>query len=224
MDRMQLGTEEYALLEEKREKKWWQEYGCALPEIMWGLERIICGGSERTLLQLWDTLNNKDFFEKYKNVKEIAQIYIIMLIFKTEKEAGVKIGILDKGRSYSQLCLYMQKIKFLLYRVDFEITKDAGDEFIAYYREQGTSTVMLEILLNTTVIRTKSVAYKIWSLFCRYKMIREEIFIGCFIEEKFPGDSEIACRLGTLYGMCGYKDLEKEWNEKALQYINRGNA
>ncbi|MBU5474794.1 hypothetical protein [Roseburia sp. MSJ-14] len=211
-------TEQFAIEEEARENRWQQEYGKKLPEVMAQIDQLLKEGTEEAKWKLHAMFLDKDFFDKYKQTDEMANMYVIMQIFERERNSGITPGILDSGRDAEQLRNYIQSIKFLLYRLDFEIDEQAGEKLIAYFQEQNTSTIVIETMLTTVVMRPFIVVRKLEQLFEQHHMLKELFMIYNFINDKYPGNKRILKKQAELYARTGHQELAQQCMEQIGDY------
>ncbi len=203
-------TEQFAIEEEERENQWQQEYGKKLPIVMEQINELLKEGTEEAKWKIHGMFLDKSFFEKYKQTDAMATMYVIMQIFERERNGGITPGILDSGRDVIQLRNYIQTIKFLLFRLDFDIDAQAGEKLIQYFKEQNTSTIVIETMLTTVVMRPIVVVRKLERLFEQHQMLKELFMIYNFINEKYPGNKRVLKKQAELYGRVGYQELEQQ--------------
>ena len=207
-------TEQFAIEEEERENQWQKEYGEKLPLKLEQMDRLLKEGTEEAKWKLQAMFLDKSFFNKYKQTDEMAMMYVVMLIFEKERNSGITSGILDAGRDIAQLRDYIQSMKFLLYRLDFDIEEEAGEKLIQYFKEQNTSTVVIEMMMTTVVMRPLIVAQKLEKLFEQHYMLKELLMIYNFINKERPGNYRILWEQAKLYEKIGYHELAQEcWSQ-----------
>lgn len=203
-------TEQFAIEEEERENKWQKEYGEKLPLVLEQMDQLLKEGTEGAKWKLHAMFLDKSFLDKYKQTDEIATMYVIMQIFERERSRGITPGILDQKRDIAQLRKYIQSMKFLLYRLDFDIDEGAGDKLVQYFKEQNTSTIVIETMLKKVVMRPFSVVQKLEKLFEQHHMLKELFMIYSFINERYPGNYRILAKQAELYEQAGYLEQSQE--------------
>lgn len=211
-------TEQFAIEEEERENQWQKEYGEKLPLIVEQMDQLLKTGTEEAKWKLHAMFLDKSFFDKYRQTDEMATMYVIMQIFERERNSGITPGILDQKRDIAQLRKYIQSMKFLLYRLDFEIEESAGDKLMQYFKEQNTSTVVIETMLTTVVMRPFRVVQKLEKLFEQHHMLKELFMIYNFITERYPGNYRVLRKQARLYEQTGHQELAQELIAQITDY------
>lgn len=200
-------TEKFAIEEAAREEQWQKEYGEKLPEIVSKINQLLKEGSEESRSQIYDMCQEGGIFDSYKQNDVMAQMYVITSIYKMEREAGITNGILERGDTVEELIRYMQKVKFLMYRLDFAVCRE--EDWLKMFREYQVSTVMLEIIMKTAVMRLVRIALKMEKLFETAGMYAELFCIYRVLFEKYPGNCRVLNKMAELYLRTGKKEEAK---------------
>lgn len=203
-------TEQFAIEEEKRENQWQKEYGEKLPEVIKKMNRLLQEGTEESRGKLHDMFLDKSFFEHYKQTDDAAIMYVVMQIYEREQKSGITSGILEQGKDVEQLQKYMQNLKFMLYRVDFEIDAEVGEELLMFIKQHNVSTIVLETMMTTVAMRPLLLALKLEQLFEQNLMYKELFFIYNFINQRYPGNYRVLRKQAELYLRTGYKEEARE--------------
>lgn len=197
-------TEKFAIEEAVREAQWQKDYGEKLPDLVSKMNELLKEGSEESRSRLYDMCQEGGVFDSYKQNDVMAQMYVITSIYKMEKEAGITNGILERGDTVEELMKYMQKVKFLMYRLDFEVCKE--EEWLRLFKECQVSTVTLEILMKTTVMRPVRIALRMEKLFEEAGMYAELFCIYRVLFEKYPGNCHVLNKMAELYLRIGKRE------------------
>lgn len=189
------GTEQKALREEKENMEWQREYGVKLPYIIDRMNQLLADGSMHAILELKSIFLNKDIFDNYKQVDVFANMYVIASIYEIEAEKGMQQTILNQGRTVDELLRYLFQLKMLFYRLDFGIGEDIEEEFLSFLRSHHTTTINIELMLTTSVIRPMVTALKLEKLFRKYSLKEFEFSILQFTERHWKGNYRVQERL-----------------------------
>lgn len=203
-------TEQFAIEEEKREEQWQKEYGEKLPEVIEKMDRLLEKGTEESRRELHDMFLDKNFFEHYKQTDTVALMYVVMEIYEREQNSGITNGVLEQGKNVEQLLKYLQTLKFLLYRIDFTCDGQVEEEFLLCLKQYNTSTIILESMLTTVVMRPILLALKLEQLFERNLMYKELFFVYNFINQRYPGNYRVLRKMAELYLKVGYRREAEE--------------
>ena len=197
-------TEQYAIEEEMREMEWQEQYISKLPELVAKINYLLGIGTEESIGEIESIFFPENgSFEPYKKTDVMAQMYVVMNIYQREKEAGITEHILAKGRTIEELQEYLQEIKFMLYRLDFEVDEQTESELVEFLKENKTTTIALELILVTNTIRLMNVVLKLENVFQRNGMLKEYYFILDFIDKRWPGNWRILYSQAQFYEMLG---------------------
>ena len=187
IDKEYMKTEQYALEEEAQEVKWQETYGKKLPELIACMDELLMDGSETCLAELQDMFFSENaIFNHYKQTDVFAQMYLVLGIYKNEIQNDEKTHILSFGKSVEELQAYLQKLKFLLYRIDFGVGETTECEFVLFLKENMVSTVTLEMMLLTNVMRPANVALTLMEIFKENRMRKELFWILQYIKSHCP--------------------------------------
>lgn len=204
-----LGTEAKAIKEEKEHREWQKKYGAKLPGMIHKMNQLLSKASVDSILELKRMFLDKNILENYKQTDQYANMYVIMSIYEAEVESGVQHTILSQGRTVEELLDYLFQLKMILYRFDFGIGENIGQELTAFLILHNTSTVNVEIMIHTSVARPLLTALKLEKLFGRYQLKDYEQSIVKFIEKEWEGNYRIQNRLLMEYGQT-LNDAEKQ--------------
>lgn len=205
-------TEQFAIEEEAREMEWQEKYGAKLPELVSYMNRLLAEGTNERLAELQEIfLEEKGIFSHFKQTDDVAQMYVIMCILEKEYEAGVANHILKHGKTVEELRLYLESLKFLLYRVDFNVDEESEWELLAFIREHGVTTMTLDILMTTNVMRPMTLALKLERLFRTNSMYKELFWILEFMNTRWPGNYRVLQGTAELFQLIGRVDETKNY-------------
>lgn len=133
MEREQKDTEQFALEEEKREIEWQKKYAREFPEIIRQMNQLLKQNDREGYIELYNICHEGEIFNDYMYTDIMADMHIITSIYKKEEEAGIKNHILKKGNTIDDLRRYFQKIKFMIYKFDFDVCDE--NEWLVFYKK-----------------------------------------------------------------------------------------
>lgn len=217
-------TEQFAIEEEQRENEWQKNYGEKMPEVIKEMNELLCANTEESKWKLHDKFMDKSFFEHYKQTDEVAVIYVVMNIFEKERQANITDGILDQGRDYYKIREYIQRLKFLLMELDFDVASDAGEQLVRFIKEEKTSTITIETMMTTVVMRPLIVSMKLCHLFEKCGMLKEMLSICNFIDVRFPGNLYVIQKEYEIYSKCGMNEIASGYGKKVSYYLKNVNG
>lgn len=223
-------TEQFAEEAEAIEQIWQKKYGKNIPEIVKKMNLLLKERTKESRIKLHDLFLDKQFFENYKHTDIVAEMYIIMKIYEKELKDGIENGILEQGNTVEELRRYLQELKFILYRVDFDIDKESEDELLFFLKQHNTSMATLEIMSTTVVMRPIHMMLKLENIFKRKDMYREKFVIDNFINQRWPGNYRILYEQAEICKKVGREEYAREcllkipvysqevWNETKRVY------
>lgn len=214
-------TEQFAIEEEQRENEWQKNYGEKMPEVIKEMNELLCANTEESKWKLHDKFLDKSFFEHYKQTDEVAVIYVVINIFEKERQANIRDGILDQGRDYYKIREYIQRLKFLLMELDFDVASDAGEQLVRFIKEEKTSTITIETMMTTVVMRPLIVSMKLCHLFEKCGMLKEMLSICNFIDVRFPGNLYVTQKEYEIYSKCGMNEISSKYAGKVNRYLEK---
>lgn len=213
-----ISTEQFAVEEEEKEKQWQKQYGEKMPVVVEHMNRLLEQGTKESRWKLYDMFQDKSFFEPYKQISTIAKMYVITYIYIKETEAGIEPCILDQGKDVAELLCYLDTLKFILYRIDFEIDQESKQELLKFMKEHNTSTVTLESLMVTVVMRPLRTSLVLEKLFKENHMYKELLVIQNFINKVWPGNYRVSVELAELYVRAGHPRNAGEYLRQIPHY------
>lgn len=211
-------SEQFAIEEEERERKWQKQYGEKLSEVVEKMDRLLKEGTIESRRKLHDLFLDKSFFEHYKQTDIVAGMYVVMQIYEREMESGIAHSILEQGNTVEELLKYLEELKFILYRVDFDVDKESEQELIMFLKQHNTSVVTVEIMMTTVVMRPLQMALKLESLFEWNLMYTEQFMMQNFINQRWPGNYRILQKQAELYLKTGHGEYAGECLMKIPHY------
>ena len=203
-------TEQFAIEEGERERIWQLKYGEKLPKVVEEMNRLLKEGTKGSRWKLHNMLLDKSFFSHYKQTDVVAGMYVVMQIYEREVESGVTPNILEKGNTVEELLKYLEKLKFILYRVDFDIDKESEQELVSFLKQHNTSGVTIETMVTTVVMRPFQMALKMARIFEQNLMYKEMFTIQNFINQRWPGNYRMLQKQAELYKKTGHNEYSKE--------------
>ena len=207
-------TEQFAVEEAEREMEWQLQYGSKMDEVIQLMDHLLQTGTE-----LHDMFLDKSFFEHYKQTDNVAVMYVVMEIYERECKEQYTHTILEHGTTVRQLMDYLQRLKFILYRIDFSIDEESEKKLIQFIRKHQTSVITLETMMTTVVMRPMKLSLKLEELFEKNGMYRELFWIRNFINERWSGNHRILLRLAELYEKTGHVVYAKECMEQIPELL-----
>ncbi len=203
-------TEQFAREEAERERIWQSKYGEKMPEVVEMMNVLLKEGTRESRLKLHDLFLDKSFFEHYKQTDIVAGMYVIMQIYEREVESGKEDGILEQGGTVEELQRYIEELKFILYRIDFDIDTESSNELVRFLKQHKTSMVTLETMMTTVVMRPLQMSLKLEKLFEQNKMYSEQFVMQNFINQRWPGNRRIIKKQAEMYLKANHDEYAKE--------------
>lgn len=205
-------TEKFAMEEAEREAEWQKIYATKIQDVIEKMDNLLKIGTTESRLELHDMFLHKDFFGHYKQTDTIATMYVVMQIYEREIRGGYNSTILDldDGTNVADLIAYLQKIKFILYRIDFNVDEVSEKEFVEFIKKYQTSVITLETMFTTAVMRPMQLALKLETIFEKNAMYKELFWVRSFINERWSGNHRIILKLAELYHKTGHIEYVTE--------------
>ena len=217
-------TEQFAIEEEARERVWQEQYGEKLPELVSYMNRLLAEGTNESIACLQELfLEEKGIFPHFKQTDDVAQMYVIMCILEKECEAGVMNHILTHGKTVEDLRLYLESLKFLLYRIDFAVDAESELELVVFIREHGVTVMTLDVLLTSNVMRPMNVALKLEQLFRNNSMYKELFWVLEFINTRWSGNYRILWSMAELFQLIGRSEEAENYLAQIPEAYITGN-
>lgn len=191
----QIGTEQWAIQKELEEDQWQKEYMVKLPDYMEKINLLLADDSDDANIEIISMFQPDHAFRKYKQTDEYATMFIIMSIYEIEKAAGISHTILKQGRTTAELMDYLFQLKMILYRLDFGIDSETKQELLSFLKQNETSPVTIERMLETSVMRPLKTALKLEKLFEEACLREHDIAMLLFIEKNWKGNYRIYNKL-----------------------------
>ena len=197
-------TEMFAVEEEQRENNWQEQYGARMEEVVHKMNTLLQIGTEQSRMELHNWFLDKTFFEHYKQTDIVSTMYVVMQIYEKEVGKNYVPTILD-GRDTVQILMdYLQRLKFILYRVDFSIDQVSDQELLSFIKKNHTSPVILETMITTVAMRPMNLMLKLEKIFEKDNMYRELFWSRNFLNERWNGNHRILMELAELYDKTGH--------------------
>lgn len=205
-----LKTECFAKEEEEKERIWQQTYGTKIDEVVAMMDILLEKGTEQSRLELKNLFLNKDFFDNYEHTDMIAVMYVIMQIYERERQAKIFPTILECGKTVKELQRYFEQLKFILYRIDFEVDNQSETELLEYIKNNRTSVITIETMITTNVMRPMKLALQLERIFAKNFMYKQLFAIRNYINERWNGNHRILLELAELYKETGREEYANE--------------
>lgn len=203
-------TEKFAIEEAEREAVWQEKYATKIDDVIKKMDYLLQIGTLESRLKLHDMFLHKEFFEHYKQTDTIAVMYVIMQIYERELQNQYTPTILEYGNTVADLVEHLQKLKFILYRVDFGVDKKSEQELIDFIKKNQISVITLETMLTTVAMRPMQLSLKMENIFDKNIMYKQLFWIRNFINDRWSGNHRIIYRLAELYDKTGHTEYAKE--------------
>lgn len=131
-----IGSEAAGLYAEEVWKKKYNDIDSVKESIIEIVDECISSHSEEGIAALNELYSDQGFVKRFESDKEMAYLYVALLILHEEKMHGEKCTILSGKQNIEELIAYIKEIKFRLWRIEF-----AGDtesvEWVNYNIENG---------------------------------------------------------------------------------------
>lgn len=175
-------TEKWALEEEKREQEWQEAHSGRIDAYIRKINELLTEGTPESRMQIMTMFREADFSNHYRQIDMFAEMYVIMCIYESERQAGFSRTILEQSDTMEGLREYLFQLKMILYRLDFDIGFGVEEELLAFLKKHKVSTVQLGILLVTSVMRPLPVSLKLEKLFRKNGWDDYLVFIVNFMD------------------------------------------
>ncbi len=200
-------TEEYAIKEFASEA-WWQEnYGSKVGDVIAEVDALLADGTAESRMRAYDMFEDRQFWQYYQRSGRLIKIKLILNIYKSEIDGGCSPTILDSARSIADVEDYWQRLKFISYRLDFNVNTSAGEEIIDYINTHQTSTVVLEAIMASAAMRPLGLALKLEHLFEQHSMFRYLLWIRNYINNNWSLNHRILYKLAEIYTLTGHNEM-----------------
>lgn len=191
-------TEEYAQKMEKEEWGWNQKNKKQQEIYIEQIEERLQEGTEVSRKKLLALFNDKEFIETYKTENDFAYMIVIMQIYENEKGAGEEKTILDLGKGRKEIIEELQKMKFILWRIEFAKDVGAKDVIVEFIKQKQATPEMLRYVIHTSVYDKQRIVLELADLFIEQNMFRYAFRMLEYAEELSPGNEEVLCILAQL--------------------------
>lgn len=149
------------------------------------------------------------FVETFKTRNEMSYIINAINIYYRELDAGVSPTVLDMADSVDGLIAVINKIRFLIWELEYTDDEMSGGMLCEYIRDKHISIPMLLYILDVASIDTYFVSMKLSCELEKKKMYRYQLYILLFVTERWTGDETALCELAHLYMCAGQDELAK---------------
>lgn len=96
---------------------------------------------------------DQNFMNVYGGVHEFLYMHVITNIYRMEQQNHLSNTIFSHGKSMEELIQYFMESRFLLWRVEFEISEEDNLRFADYILENQVSVCHLLSLIYTTAMK-----------------------------------------------------------------------
>lgn len=215
-------SEAYGQLEAQREQEWQEQYGIKLPHIRAEIDRILKQETEveMRIECLSEMLESDELKRNYQMVEEIAAINIAVKVSILEIQNNEKSNILKGIMNLRELMLYLQRVRFLIYRLDFLPEEETVSEFLQMVQEKELTITSLGEFIVMAAVHPLQVALRIEEFFWNNRMYGKIVLFLEFILHKWPGNQRLMQKLVDLYLIAGktayaatYQKLLEEYEE-----------
>lgn len=213
-------TEKYGKLEAQKEDAWQKNYGKKLPELCKELDEILAGQEENSLSKLENFLEREEIKNNYSAVEEIAVVNIAVQVWKQELQCRENENILNGITSVRQLEARLQKIRFMIYRMEFLSSKEVEDAFIQCMQEEQLTVTAIGAFVIMAAVHPLQVALRIEEEFWRRGMYGKEILFLEFIMQKWPGNQRLLKKLVDLYLLAGRAEYAQRYQREVIDYTD----
>lgn len=191
-------TEQSAIEEEKKERLWQERWGLKLPELISKMNGFIQEGTLESTEKLSLLLQDEKGLEPYTGNDVVTGMYMTMQLYHRELEQGMHPTILDQGNTVEEILAYQDSLRFILYRVDFEIDPESEEELITFLKEHKTSTPTLDFMMFSAVIRKECMVLRLEALFEKYGLFSYRLAILNYGAQTYPKNQQIQRKLSEL--------------------------
>ena len=207
-------TETYAQELEAEVTAWYEQhheeevYYCEL------IHRLITSSSPESRTELMQLFQDPDFNDTYQGRSSFAYMFILMRIYELELAAKEKITVLDLSKDRASLEQIVQKLKFLLWRIEFAHDDTAPDMLLDYVTGTTLSPCMVGYLVSINSYDKKFMYTTLANLFLKANMIRYSFYMLNSYNTLYPGEEQILCLLAELSFCTGNRS-------RAMEYLHQ---
>ncbi|MFP3153797.1 hypothetical protein LQZ18_05075 [Lachnospiraceae bacterium ZAX-1] len=191
---------------------WNRTYGVHLKDYYHKINNLLEQHLEQANMELISLFADQAFAKAYFRDDTITQLKVIVEIYRIEKENNVKENtILDHGFNISDLISYFLKLKFVIWRIEFDSDSDAIKCLLNFRNQYRTSVYSMIGVLATASCDKVNAAYSI-AFILRWEGRHEEAFhILNYALEIEPQEERLLCEMADICFVSGLPDQMEQY-------------
>lgn len=150
-------------------------------------------------------LSSEEFCSKFETVTDMAYMVLVNQIYQEELKEHATRTILDGFDSIEGILAFIQEIKFRLWRVEFDMEDDAGEQFMKLVDRYQMSNCLLKYMVHVAGMDKVKLLLKLSIMFLDRNMISKAFALLKYADELSPGTEEILCTMANLCLQVGKK-------------------
>lgn len=201
-------------LQEAEIEEWKNSHYANISSVFETINAALQKGFPKGYQELGCYIKNEKFLNNYARVSEIACLLVMLSIYEEEQKQEAATTIFDQGNSLPGLLRYYNKLKFCLWRMEFEELQDALPEAMAFIRETDTSATAVAGVIATSAFDRPKSSYRFAQV---YRALRNDpgalkLLLGA--NRDFPGTECILCEIADIF--CSYGNIQA-----AMEYVGQ---
>lgn len=207
-------TEENVLKTYNTMKEWHEHYDESLHLYIAMIEEALKVHSKESIQRMLRFFHDKKEISIYQEIPIIAYMVIIITIYDAEINEGTEPTFLDGRHSIAELIELFNRIKFLLWRMEFDMDEKSADLLLSVIEKNKISITAVTYILQSAGIDKKKLIIKAALLFKDRKKLALAFKLLKNASVLHPGEEIILCELAEICFLADNKDA-------AIQYLSQ---
>ncbi len=168
-------------------------------------------------------VKSEEVLKNYLMTSEFAYMVVVISIYEEEKSAGIKKTIFTSSESVEELINYIAKIKFWIWRLEFEERKEDLEDFNVFIEKEDVSPIAVHFMLRIAAFDKVKASFLV-ALSYRKKRKDVEALRMLLYANTLENDELIICEIADIY--VGIGKIEEAMNivkmiEKPTEHIEK---
>ena len=159
------------------------------------IEEYIQNLTDKNAEKLIKLFDEDSEIQQFHLPEEFRYIAIWVEIFSKEREYGIGNTIFTGRKSIKEIMNVWRKAYFLLWNLEFEMERNAKEEFLFFLEEEKFSAIVLQYLLFTKSAYLQKTSFFLIREFLKKKNYRDAKILVSFLNLNNAITSEEACKL-----------------------------
>lgn len=156
-----------------------------------------------------------DFLKHYVScLPELAYAHTFAYITVCEARESKSTLFIQNGNSIEELTKLLKQTEFLLWRLEFEESKETERKFYEHICNYQLSVEVIKAVLEVAAMEQKSSCFTIACIYLEQQRIADAIQILEYGVEKFPEEASFLVVLSQLYRKMGSVEQAEVYEEK----------